>query len=168
MIPTTKEGTTRAVMGGAVSGLVAGMFLTVMMTLMSASNGKDIWYGMKGASAPFFGERAMHAGFDLWPVLLGLSAHFAISAAWGVLFGLFFYGASKLLTVVGSVAWGFVVWIGMYYIVLPIVGLSAMTHDAPMGRAIMFHEMFSIPLGVVFLGWQRFENRLLWPAHATV
>jgi hypothetical protein len=37
---------------------------------MSAAGGKDLWYGIKGAAAPFFGDRVMRPGFDLPPVAL--------------------------------------------------------------------------------------------------
>jgi hypothetical protein len=166
MIPKTNDDRMRAVTGGAVAGLASGLVLTLMMTVMAASHHKDVWYGMKGAAAPFLGHRAMHAGFDLGAVVLGLSTHFLISIGWGVLFAFFFYGSSRLKTMLGGIAYGLVVWIGMYYVVLPIVGLGAMTREAPIGRVIMFHEMFSIVLAGAFLGWQRIQSRIWRPLHA--
>ena len=80
---------------GAIAGLIAGIVLTLMMTLMSAARDKDIWYGIKGASAPFFGLRAMVPGFDSLPVVIGLICHLAISAGWGALFGVAVAGASR-------------------------------------------------------------------------
>ena len=146
---------------GMFAGLAAGLFLTIMMTVMSAAGGKDLWYGIKGAAAPFFGDRAMRPGFDLPPVALGLIAHLVISAGWAVLFALLFCGTSRLVTIVTGILWGFVVWIGMYYAVLPVVGLSSMQHDASLGRAIAFHVLFSGAMTAAYLVYPRlFGNQV--------
>jgi hypothetical protein len=136
-----------------------------MMTVMSAAGGKDVWYGIKGAAAPFFGQQAMGPGFDFLPVVVGLVSHLAISAGWGALFALVIDGANRTITAIVGVLWGFVVWIGMYYAVLPAVGLASMQSDAPVGRAIAFHLVFSIALTAAYLiypavfrrggGWRR-------------
>jgi hypothetical protein len=144
-----------ALKGGAIAGAIAGAVLTAMMTVMSYAGGKDIWYGMKGAAAPFLGDRAMMPGFDAPAVLLGLVDHLAVSVIWGVLFSLVAYGLPKLGTVLLGALWGIPVWLGMYYVVLPAVGLGAMVHDAPMGRAIMFHVIFGAALGLAFVPFQR-------------
>jgi uncharacterized membrane protein YagU involved in acid resistance len=143
--------TRRALVRGAVAGVAAGVILTLMMTVMSAAGGKDIWYGIKGASAPFFGARAMLPGLDVVPVVVGLVSHLVISAGWGVLFAIVVEGWNRAATLMTGVLWGFVVWIGMYYFVLPIVGLSSMQDDAPVGRAIAFHLIFSIALTAAYL-----------------
>jgi len=153
MIRSSTE-TSRAARDGTLAGLTAGLFLTVLMTILAAIGNKDIWYGMKGAAAPFLGHAAMRPGFDFGPVLLGLLCHFAISAVWGALFGLAFYGLSRGLTMLAGIAWGFVVWIGMYYLVLPLVGLSHMRDDAPVGRAIAFHLFYGIILAATFLAYR--------------
>ena len=128
---------------GVFAGLGAGVFLTILMTVMSAARSKDVWYGMKGAAAPFLGDRAMSPGFDLAAVLLGLASHLVVSTIWGVLFAFVVFNQGRAVSLVGGVLSGFVVWLGMYYVVLPLVGLSSMQHDAPVGRAIAFHLFFS-------------------------
>jgi len=161
--------TRRALTRGAMAGIAAGVVLTLMMTLMSATGGKDIWYGMKGAAAPFFGDRAMQPGFDVLPVVIGLVSHFAISAGWGALFGVLVEGWNRSLIMIAGGLWGLVVWIGMYYVVLPIVGLSSMQNDAPVGRAIAFHLIFSVAMTAAYLLYPMiFRGRGGWPrsAHA--
>jgi hypothetical protein len=163
-----------AVTRGAVAGLAAGIFLTIMMTVMSAAKGKDVWYGIKGAAAPFLGESAMQPGFDLPAVALGLVTHLVISAGWAALFALLFYGAGRLVTIAVGILWGFVVWIGMYYAVLPVVGLSSMQHDAPPARAIAFHLLFSGAMTAAYFayphlfgdGRHRGEDHMHRPASA--
>src|SRR5262245_58523926 len=128
MIETSSDARRAAVLG-LLAGLTAGLLLTLFMVSMSAAKGVDVWYGIKGAAAPFLGHRAMTPGFDLGAVVLGLVSHLAVSAVWGVLFSLLAYRWSRGLTLAAGIAWGFVVWLGMYYVVLPIVGLSAMRKD---------------------------------------
>lgn len=145
-----------AAASGAFAGLVAGLSLTTFMTMMSAASGKDVWYGIKGAAAPILGERAMVPGFDLMAVQLGLGLHLLVSMGWAVLFALLAYGLSRAATVVSGIAWGIVVWLGMYWVVLPLVGLSAMRTDAPVGRAVAFHLVYSVVMTGALMFYQRF------------
>lgn len=144
-----------AALGGTIAGLVGGVFLTLFMTAMSAMAGRDVWYGMKGASAPFLGERAMSAGFDALPVFLGLATHLAISVFWGIAFAMLVVGLRRGATFLAGVLWAIVVWFGMYYVALPLVGLAAMRNDAPAGRAIAFHLAYSLPMVITWLLWGR-------------
>jgi uncharacterized membrane protein YagU involved in acid resistance len=147
--------TRQAVIRGGFAGVTAGVVLTLMMTVMSAAAGKDVWYGIKGAAAPFLRERAMDPGFDLGAVVLGLICHLAVSAVWGILFAILFYGFDRITKIVGGVLWGFAVWIGMYYLVLPAVGLASMQNDAPVMRAIMFHLFFSVAMTAAYMVYPR-------------
>lgn len=169
MIPKSSTDKRRAGVGGIVSGFLAGLLLSAVMTAMTLAHGGDPWMGLKGASAPFLGARAMQPGFDLLAVWLGLVCHFAVSIAWGLGFAFLFYGLSRVATLVAGAAWGIVVWLGMYYVVLPIVGLSAVAHTVPIAMAVGMHVFFGLCVATVFLGYQREESRWLmrWrPAHA--
>jgi len=149
----------QAIRGGAIAGLIAGAVLTLVMTVMSLTRHTDIWYGMKGAAAPFFGERAMQPGFDALPVGIGLVAHLIISVAWAVPFALIVAGIGRWSTIVAAAAWGIVVWIGMFYVVLPMVGLRQMSIEAPVGRAIAYHVFYGLAVGAAFAGYQRYFVR---------
>ncbi|HZN93313.1 MAG TPA: DUF6789 family protein [Myxococcales bacterium] len=141
--------------GGVLAGLAAGLFLAVVLVLTFALKGQDFWPAFKGAAAPFYRGRATLPGFDPGPVLLGTIAHFAISAAWGWLFAVICYGLPRSATLVAGVLWGVVVWLGMYYVVLPIVGLREMARSAPVGMAIFQHILFGVVLAAAFLPYQR-------------
>jgi len=157
-----------ALRGGASAGVVAGCALTLFMTLMSMSAGRDIWYGMKGAAAPFMGARAMTGGFDGPAVVLGMIDHLMVSVIWGMLFSLVAYGLPKVGTVLLGVVWSIPVWLGMYYVVLPAVGLEEMVRDASVGRAIVFHMVLGLALGLAFLTFQQTHERrtpFLRPSH---
>lgn len=145
----------RASGGGVIAGLAAGLFLTLMMLLTFSLKGQDLWLAFKGTSVPFFGKRAMVPGFDLAPVVVGAIAHYAISAGWGFLFGILAYGLSRPLTLLAGALWGIVVWLGMYYAVLPIVGLAAMARSVPVGTAVLNHVLFGLVLSAAFLPFQR-------------
>jgi len=147
-------GRRRSVTGGIVAGLVSGVFLSAMNTAMMLARRGDVWSGLKGAGMPFLGERAAQPGFDAGAVLVGFLSHLAVSATWGLLFGVLFYGFSKGLTVVLGALWGIVVWLAMYYVVLPLVGLSAIARSVPVGSAIFFHVLFGLVVGIAFLPFQ--------------
>lgn len=145
----------QAVRGGIVAGLASGAILTLAMVTMSFARHRDVWYPMKGAAAPFLDGRALLPGFDAGAVLLGLLVHLAVSVAWAVPFALLVFGMKRFTTVVVGAAWGVAVWFGMYYVVLPIVGLSQMVDDAPVTRAIAYHVFFGVALATTFLPFQR-------------
>jgi hypothetical protein len=146
-----KAGIREAVKGGALAGLAGGVVLTLFMLTMSAASGRDPWSAIKGAGAPFLGARAMVPGWDATAVLLGVLGHLAVSVVWGVLFGLLFFGLSRAATIVAGIFWGLVVWIGMYYVLLPILGLERMVAEAPVGRSIAYHVIFGLLVAVAFL-----------------
>ena len=147
--------TRQAAKGGAIAGIVAGAILALFLVATSLAGGRDIWMPLKGAGAPFLGERAMQPGFDAVALAVGALGHFAVSALWGAAFGLLFYGLSKGTTMVAGFFWGFAVWIGMYYLVLPLIGLGDMARGTPLSLAIIEHLLFGIVLGSAFLPFQR-------------
>ena len=145
-----------ALAGGAAAGAIAGAVLSVFMTVMALVKGLDVWSSVfKGASAPFLGDAARQPGFDLVPVLVGALCHFAVSIVWGILFALLFYGVSKPATVLAGALWGVVVWVGMFYVVLPLVGLADMAREAPVTAGILYHVVFGLAIGLGFLPFQQ-------------
>jgi hypothetical protein len=144
-----------AAKGGAIAGIAGGVVISLFMLATNVAAGRDVWMGMKGAGAPFLGERAMQPGFDAAAVIVGVLSHFAVSIGWGILFGLLFFGLSKGLTMIAGVFWGLVVWIVMFYVVLPVLGLGDMARSAPVGMAILEHVLFGIATAAAFLPYQR-------------
>jgi hypothetical protein len=129
--------------------------VSIFMLASNLIQGNDVWVGMKMASAPFLGERVFEPGFAMGPVVVGVLSHFAVSLVWGILFAWLFYGISKGLTVLAGAFWGIVVWLGMFYIVLPLVGLGGMAADVPVLFAIVEHVVFGLAVGIGFLPYQR-------------
>lgn len=156
MAATNSTEAKQAIKGGAVAGLIAGAVLTAFLMALVMIKGGDVWSNVfKGAAAPFLGAAATRPGFDPGPVMLGAIIHFAISIGWGIAFGLLVYGLSKPMTLLASLAFGIVVWLGMYYVVLPLAGLGDMARGSPISSAIMTHVVFGLGLGVGFLPFQR-------------
>jgi hypothetical protein len=145
----------RAIGGGILAGLIAGALLTAYLMAMNVQQGRDIWLALKGAATPILHDRARDPGFDAYAVLIGGGVHLAISALWGLVFSILFFGASRLGTVALGAAWGIVVWLVMYYLVLPMAGMSAVPKMVPIGQAILEHVIFGLIIGVAFLPFQR-------------
>jgi hypothetical protein len=154
-MPRTNHGRGHALGGGVVAGAIGGAALALVLLAAALVQQRDLWTVMKGAAAPFLGERATAPGFELGAVVLGVLAHFAVSIVWGVLFAAIAHGLSRGLTVVAGALWGIVVWFGMYYLVLPLVGLPQVAEATPLGMAILSHVIFGLAVGIGFLPFQR-------------
>jgi hypothetical protein len=141
--------------GGVLAGIMAGLFLVAVLLASLALKGQNLWPAFKGASAPFFHQRAMQPGFDAAPVLVGALCHFLISAAWGWGFAVIAYGLSRPATIGAGALWGVVVWLGMHYVLLPAVHLRELNRAAPLAVAIAQHILFGLVLAAAFLPFQR-------------
>jgi hypothetical protein len=143
-----------AAAGGVVAGLIGGAVLTVVMLITALAKRQDIWPVLKGASAPFLHDGATQPGFELAAVLTGLLGHLLVSAFWGALFGLLFHELGQPATVAMGAVWGVLVWIAMYKIALPLLGLGPMARSVPTSSAVAEHLMYGLGLGLGFLPFQ--------------
>ncbi len=165
--PRTSKDRLRALRGGVVAGLVGGIALWAWNAFWNVTQQGVFWPTFKGAAAPFLSsERIMSPGFDAGAVVLGAVLHLLISALWGVGFALFFYGISRALTVLAGLFWGLIVWLTMYYVLLPMVGLSPMVRATPVWMAILTHLVFGLVVGLAFLPFQRSYPRIHAPQRA--
>ena len=165
--PTAMRGPTwraRATAGAIFAGVVGGAIVGAFHLLAAVLTGRDVWLGMKAAAFPFLGaERVMRAGFEAGAVILGLLSHFAVSIGWALPFALIFYGLNRSATVAAGVAWGVVVWFGMYGVVLPLLGAESFIHATPTAAAVFDHVLFGAAIGAAFLLFQREdEERPAW------
>jgi hypothetical protein len=155
MTATNSTEAKQSMKGGVAAGAIGGVAIAVFLLLMALIQGVNGWTVFKMASAPFYGDVATQPGFDLGPVLLGTLSHFAVSIGWGILFGLLAYGLSRPMTMLAGAGWGILVWLGMYYVVLPLVGLGEMARETPIGTAIVSHLVYGLAVGVGFLPFQQ-------------
>lgn len=150
-----------AIAGGLVAGLIGGVVLSVLLLMSTLVQEANVWMALKGPGTPFLGERAGAPGFDVLAIFVGQAVHFAISAAWGILFGVIAYGWSRPMTVIAGLPYGIVVWLGMYYVALPIVGMAEMARATPVGMAVFLHLIFGLMVGVGFLPFQPSVRRAM-------
>lgn len=161
----TSRGRGHALGGGVVAGITGGVVLTIVLAIATVASRQDLWPAFKGAAFPFLHERAHQPGFDGAAVLLGLICHLAVSIAWGVLFAAIFFGLSRGPTLLAGLVWGMVVWLVMYFVVGPLVGLPQMA-KGPMTMPIIMHLIFGFTIAVAFLPFQRTRPHLTRPAIA--
>ncbi len=150
-----RRGRRQAWQGGTVAGLIGGVVLSVYMMAMQIAKGDDIWAVAKMAGVPFLGEAALRPGFEAGPVFVGILSHFAVSVAWGVLFGVLFYGFTRAATLVLGTVWGAIVWLGMFHVILPLAGAGEMAASTPVGVAVFEHVLFGLGVAVGFLPFQQ-------------
>lgn len=163
-----------ALVSGVFAGIAAGLFLTLLMIATYAARGGDMWHGVKLAAVPFLGERARAPGFDFTAINLGLAMHLLVAVVWAVPFAFLVYGLTRRATLIAGVLWGFVVWLGMTYVVLPHVGLASIAYDVPFGRSIAMHVFFSVMMTLSLMLYQRFvygarklrQRNDQWPTRA--
>ncbi|WP_394833735.1 DUF1440 domain-containing protein [Pendulispora rubella] len=163
MVPRDKEDWNRILSGGVAAGVFGGIVVALFGLAANVLEGRDFWLAFKGAGVPFLGERAMQPGFDLEAVIVGALSHMAVSIAWAVPFAMLVYGLTRGTTLVSGVLWGFIVWVGMYYVLLPMLGLQQIPASVPVGMAIVEHVVFGVAVAVGFLPYQRLK--MVLPAH---
>lgn len=144
----------RAAGGGVVAGIVGGIVLSVLLAGMTLASGGELWPVLKFAGAPFLGERSFAPDFDPFAITVGFASHFAVSMGWGALFGLLFFGLDRMLTLLLGAVWGVVVWLGMHYAVMPMVGLGVGSGEGTVGVTVLMHVIFGVAVAVGFLPFQ--------------
>jgi hypothetical protein len=152
--------------GGALAGIVGGIVIALWTASVGAALGDDLWIATKTAAYGILGPRVMLPGFDGTAVLLGLVCHFAVSLVWGVLFAAVAFGLSRRDTIWAGALWGILVWIGMFYVVLPLTDAGIITQTTPIARAIVEHLVFGLAVGLVFLPYQRPQTSLAFAPRA--
>jgi hypothetical protein len=99
-------------------------------------------------------------GPDWGAVAVGVISHLAVSLVWGLIFAALFYGLTKIGTLVAGTLWGIVVWLGMFHVLLPLLGQSSIAQAMPPLRAIVLHLLFGLALGIGMLPFQHPRVRI--------
>lgn len=146
----------RAVLGGAISGIVGGICLGLFLIAASRAQGLDGWIALKAAAFPLVGAAAFDPGFRAFPVALGVASHFVLAATWGVIFGVLAYGLSRSTTVLAGLSFGVVVWLATFFLLLPLLGAGHLVEGTPAVVALFQHVvLFGLPTSLAFLPFQR-------------
>ena len=137
--------------GGALSGLFAGLVMIILSPVMARLSGIGSWEPAKLIAATFLGPSVLvHAGFALVPVVAGGAVHLVISAVLGLVFGLIFHRVFHLTTSFGTplllgLCYGLFIFLLAFAVVLPILSptMSAL-YQAPM---LAQNMVFGVCLG---------------------
>jgi hypothetical protein len=132
---------------GIVEGIGGGVIGAVLMygfALSFRAHGIDCWAVLK---CPVF-PAAMHPGFDLAPLMAGLVSQLLVGSCWGMLFGMLFVRARVTTTIVAGPLWGLVVWLGMYYAILPAFNMRLYVSTSVPLWAAALHVVFGVGVGV--------------------
>ncbi len=155
MAVTNRDEVRIALRGGAVAGLVGGLTLGLFVLIVAIWQHGYLWVPFKFPAAPLLGERVLAPGFDPLAIVLGLLVHAVVSIGWGVAFAFLAYGLPRRTTLLAGALFGILVWIGMFYLVLPILDLSYLAAQVPVALAILEHVLFGFAAGAAFVSFQR-------------
>ena len=107
-------------LGGALSGIVAGLVMAICAAWWASSHDVNAWSPMLQVAAFWTGVIALVG--DGWTVALGLATHLAVSMMLGIVFAaLTRRDAPLLATLASGLFFSTLVWFVMTWIVLPLV-----------------------------------------------
>jgi uncharacterized membrane protein YagU involved in acid resistance len=159
---------TAAAGAGLLAGLISGAVLSVLMVIQQLATGVSPWAGLRMIAATVIGAKAMGTGFALWPVLVGTAVHFALSAAFGLGFGLVAYRWDRATVLWSSVVWGLLVYSFMVFIALPVVNPEMVPAEISFIAALQ-HVLFGFVIGLGFEALRfRLGERQVLPAERMV
>lgn len=139
---------------GAVAGLVGGIVSAAWGLLMSPILGTDVLAETKLAAVPLLGDAAMQPGNAPLALLVGGVSHMAVSIAWGIVFALAWCESSPLVTIFAGALFGVAVWLAMYDVVLPMLGVAWVVAGFSTARALTEHVVYGIGVALGLL-WAR-------------
>jgi hypothetical protein len=137
---------------GAFAGVLAGIALLSIGELLVLLDHHPLWLPAQLASAPLCRARALTV-FDARCLANGVVLHLVVAASWGALYAWFFhrFGLTKRDRTFGGAFAGLVMWIAMFYLLLPIFGISAAFRAAPLAVSIGLHLLFGIALSWILV-----------------
>lgn len=104
--------------GGAISGIIAGLVMAVVLMIHSQFIGNGFFTPVLAIAGTFFGVSALAGGFGT--VLTGLILHVIVSAVLGIIFAMIVNPeTSSGYAFFGGLVFGIAVWAVMTYLVLP-------------------------------------------------
>jgi len=141
-------------LAGALAGLGGGLAMTIVSALLTRALDQDLWLQPKVIASLVLGSSATtSAGFAAAPVLLGLLIHLAVAALLGVLFELFMRRITRLpsdygVPEVAGLAYGLLIWLAAYFIVLPLLAPALLSIYAP--ALLIQHLVYGAVTGLLY------------------
>lgn len=140
-------------LGGTIAGLVAGLAMLIVASVLTTALGGDVWIEAKAIAAPFYGPFVMRPGFEAGPVITGTIFHFLTAALLGSIYSIVTRRILKLpsdmgIPVISGLIYGMFIWAVAYFLVLPILNPFMRATYAP--AFIAQHLTYGIVLGLVY------------------
>lgn len=138
-----------AAFAGFFAGFIAGAVLGAILMLKDLAVGHPAWGGLRGVGAIFLGRSAAGDRFETVSMALGLAAHFGLSLAFGLAFGLVAFCWQRATVVWASAVWGLLVYSFMAFVALPQVS-PAMALGELSFLSVTLHLAFGVVLGASY------------------
>ena len=145
-------------LGGALAGLIGGLAMALVAALISFVQHQDIWRSAKAIASVVLGaQAAAQPGFAAVPVLIGTLIHLIIAMLLSALFGIVTRRWLQLpsdfgIPLVAGLAYGLLVWLVAYFVVLPAVDPWLLDSYAP--AFIVQHIVYGTVTGLGY-AWLR-------------
>ena len=153
---------------GAIAGLVGGVTMAVVGAILAIAMGADLWKAPKLIATFVLGLSATAGtGFVVLPVIIGSLIHLALSALFGVLYGVLSCRIWKMpldygAPVVFGFVYGLAIWLVAYFVVLPVVNPLLLEIYAP--SFLIQNMVYGMILGMTYAAFRsapyiHFETR---------
>jgi hypothetical protein len=145
-------------LGGALAGLAGGLAMALVAALISLVQRQDIWHEAKAIAIVVLGpQAAAQAGFVALPVLIGTLIHLIMAMLLGALFGIVTRRWLHLpsdfgIPLVAGLAYGLLIWLIAYFVVLPLVDPWLLESYAP--AFVVQHIVYGSVTGLCY-AWLR-------------
>jgi len=128
--------------------LVAGLGFAMTEMIVEAIWGRGLWSPLRFIASVLTPGRNADPSFAAGPVLVGAVGHMIDSVVFGLIFlgvaGRFLHGAAALA--LAGAGYGVILFLGAWFVVLPIVDPAMMLLNAP--AFLAGHVMFGLLLGL--------------------
>lgn len=134
-----------------VAGVLGGVAMAIAAVILAAAHGADPWGPLKMPSAALYLQRALEPGFDAGPVAVGALVHLGISIVWAVIYGYLVHDLSAPAAMIVGPVWGLVAGAVMIFGVLPLLSLTRLRADLPLGSTVVEHLVFGAFIALPFV-----------------
>ena len=147
---------------GALAGLIAGMVMGLVAMFHALSSGMSFWLPMQQIAGVVYGVEAVLGGVG--PTVVGIIIHLALSACFGLLFGLIVARLPMRGTLWLGLAYGVAIWLVASFAILPAINPTMQDRVAIMpGWWFGLHMIFGAVLSLASPFGRNFAERATPP-----
>ena len=143
---------------GVVAGLLAAVATVALPLGLALWRGEDLLREMKTPATPLLGLRALAPGFDAWAIALGGAMHVVVAVGWALPFAWLVQRSATAMVLGFGLAWGVLVWLAMFHLLVPLVNAEAAIRGFSVARALAEHAIYGLALAAGVLGQRRWRE----------